>query len=133
MPYLFGCHSSDAQNGMAEHGRCCWMRGAVMGEIPQMITQEIFDKAVAYSADGRFEVGVMFEFIPHGKINSVPTNETPYCRYLPGNALALIQWNENTPEKVQEALDIVNDLADTIKAPGEPYGNYSLWLFVFYT
>ena len=113
------------QNGMAVHGRCCWMRGALLNDIPYMAKQEIFDKVMAASADGTYDVALALEFLPHGKINSVDPSETPYCRRLPGHALVLIQWNENTPEKTKKALDIVSEIGDMVKSPGEPYGNYS--------
>lgn len=101
------------------------MRGVILDDIPRMMTEDIFDKVLSYSEDGRFDTLMMFEFIPHGKINGVPAHETPYCRHLPGNALSLVQWNENTPENTAGGLDIVTKMADLIKVSGEAYGNYS--------
>lgn len=96
-----------------------------MDHVSKMLTQDIFDKVKAYSEDGEFDTALLFEFLPHGKINSFPSHDTPYCRHLPGNVLSLVQWNENTPENTEKGLDIVTEMAELVKVPGEAYGNYS--------
>ena len=76
-------------------------------------------------AKGRdMNVAMILEYLPHGKINSVPEDATPYRRNIPGNNLFLIQWEENSPEKQQLARRIAHDLAD-LMPEGEGYGNYS--------
>ncbi|KAJ3519754.1 hypothetical protein NM688_g9255 [Phlebia brevispora] len=122
MPYK---NMNTVLNGMAEHGRCCWMRGVLMDETSRMLTPEIFDKVISYSEDGKFDTALMFEFLPHGKINAISPHETPYCRHLPGNALSLVQWNENTPENAAKGLDLATKISSLVKVPGEAYGNYS--------
>ena len=80
------------------------MEGAATEEIPQMISRSVADRLFELTEDGRFNAFLMYEFLPHGKINAVPPDETPYCRRLPGNGLAAVQWLDNTPENAKDAL-----------------------------
>lgn len=75
--------------------------------------------------DKRFRGSLAFEFLPHGKINSIPADETPYRRNLPGNGIALVLWDENTSELEAEAKTVVDALSDMVKVPGMHYGNFS--------
>ena len=97
----------------------------LLDDISRMLTPAIFDDVLAVSADGKFEGVLVFEFVPHDKINGVSPDETPYCRRLPGNAVAMVQWDDPAPGPTKLALDLVESLATLLKVPGEAYGNYS--------
>ena len=109
---------------MAPHGRCRYMRGVLLDEPARMLTAEVLAGVVAPSAGGALETALVLEFIPHGAINAVPAAETPYCRRLPGNAVAMAQWDDPAPGPTAHARAVAEAVAGLIKVNGEAYGNY---------
>lgn len=100
-----------------------YMKGALLSEKPsQDLTREMFDRIIKFSQDD-LNVGLVLEYLPHGKINSVPDDATPYRRNLHGHAVFLIQWKEHSPEKQSLARDVSHNLAGLL-SDGQCYGNY---------
>ena len=123
--YKGSIDSQQAQNVFMPPEFNDYMKGTFLSDAPSKdLSREKFNQVIVF-CQGDMNVAMILEYLPHGKINSVDPSETPYCRRLPGHALVLIQWNENTPEKTKKALDIVCEIGDMVKSPGEPYGNYS--------
>jgi hypothetical protein len=77
-------------------------------------------------------MGIMAEYYPMAKINSIPGNATAHHRVPYPNVVNFIRWKENTPENLSWArsssrkiMDIITDgsgLSGDIEVEG--YGNY---------
>lgn len=92
----------------------------------EILTFHNFDKLMRYSEDyPGISTGIAVEYVPHAKINSVAADETPYRRDLPGNALVLVQWEENTPDFLAMGMKTATELGEMVKAHDMEYGNYS--------
>ena len=116
--------SQQAQNVFMPPEFNDYMKGTFLSDAPSKdLSREKFNRVIAF-CQGDMNVAMILEYLPHGKINSVPEDATPYRRNIPGNNLFLIQWEENSPEKQQLARRIAHDLAD-LMPEGEGYGNYS--------
>ena len=105
-----------------------YMTGAQIEGTPfKELTPQLFERVTELSTED-FGVNVIMELMPHGKINSVASDETPYRRNLKGNALMVVQWKENEPAYGQKAKDAIRELSALLKADGEAYGNYCMFL-----
>ena len=108
-----------------------YMTGAqIEGAPSKELTPQLFERVTELSTED-FGVNVIMELMPHGKINSVASDKTPYRRNLKGNALMLVQWKKNEPVYGQKAKDAIRELSALLKADGAVYGNYGMFL-VFY-
>ena len=101
------------------------MRGVLIDDATKIMTAETFDKLEESLKEGPFMCSLLLEYYRHDKINSVPANETPYRRNLPGNGIALVVWDDPKPELEVKAKDIVDRLSSLVKVPGMHYGNFS--------
>lgn len=101
------------------------MRGVLVDDALKVITLENFDKVMELLKGTPFRGQLAFEYLPHGKINSVAPHETPYRRNLPGNGIAVVMWDEHTPELEARARTLVEQLTAMVKVPGMHYGNFS--------
>lgn len=100
-----------------------YLKGVLLSDVPSKdLSRKVFDRVMGASKED-FNVAMILEYLPNDKINSIPEDATPYRRNLPGNALILVQWSENTPEKQAAARQTTHDLA-TLMPDGEGYGNY---------
>ena len=109
---------------MVEWGASYYFKGALLHEKPsEDVTEKKLQLLLELAEDPTYTITAMHEFLPHGKINSVSPDATPYRRDLRGNAVIAIQWKDNTPEKNLRAKEITHKLAE-LSAKGEPYGNY---------
>ncbi|KAH8091648.1 hypothetical protein BXZ70DRAFT_473549 [Cristinia sonorae] len=113
-------------NPMAEWGACYYFKGVLLSNTPagdlNITKHQRFLDITARMPD--HTVSIMHEYFPHAKINSLPADATPYRRDLPGNALIVIQWKENTPENAIKAKEAAHALAE-LAPEGEAYGNYT--------
>lgn len=101
-----------------------YMTGAQLSGSPSKeLTTAVFDR-IHQLSDDNFHVNLIMELMPHGKINSVSPDATPYRRNLKGNALILMQWKKDSPELAQRAKGVVRELTGLLQSEGEPYGNY---------
>lgn len=91
-----------------------------------IITLQNFDRIMDMAGpDSPLHCFLNLEYLPHGKINSVPADETPYRRNLPGNGVCFVFWDENTPGLEARAKGLVDELSSMVKVPGMHYGNFS--------
>lgn len=103
------------------------MRGILRSnDVFRCVNTGVFDAVAAASASGEYDVTVLFEYNPAGKVRNVDPKATPYRRDLPGNALALIS-NWKTAKETDEIRKLALDLCDQVKEPTTDlaYGNYS--------
>jgi len=123
IPYEQANHMLDA---IATPGLNYFMKGVFMSPTPSKDLNSIHMQRIAkYAASGLFKaVSLVLEYIPHEKINSVPSSSTPYPRDLRGNAVIVVQWENDTPEKTKAAREAAHDLAKMLPE-GEGYSNYS--------
>ena len=89
------------------------------------LNPKIYNEILKITSSPDHVVGVLLEYFPHGKINSIPADATPYRRDLTGNTLIITQWRDDTPEKNEAAKAITHGIAD-ILPKGEGYGNYGM-------
>ncbi|THH28544.1 hypothetical protein EUX98_g5642 [Antrodiella citrinella] len=113
-------------NPLAEWGFNYYFKGALLSEKP---SSDLNPKTYAHvlqliDSSPSHTAAVILEYMPHGKINSIPADTAPYRRDLTGNALVLVQWKDNTPEANQTAKQVIYAIADVFPK-GQPYGNYS--------
>ncbi|KAK7695635.1 hypothetical protein QCA50_000271 [Cerrena zonata] len=112
------------QNQVATPSLNYYMTGAQLSGIPSgELNSKLFERVTQLS-EKDFNVNFIIELIPHGKINGVAPDATPYRRNLKGNGLMLIQWKHDTPEYSQKAKDAVRELSSLLRSDGEGYGNY---------
>jgi len=113
------------QNHLTEYGLNYFMKGTLQSTSPSKDINPVhLSKVAALSKEHNFMVSLIVEYFPHGKINSVPADWTPYRRDLPGNALINIQWKDNSPELTQVAREVAHTLSEMMPE-GESYGNYA--------
>lgn len=119
--------NSISQNPLADWGLNYYFKGVLLGDMPSRdLNRKTFDRVLEIASSKDHLTAILLEFLPHGKINSVPANATPYRRDLPGNTLILCQWKNGTPEMNQKAKEMCHAIAE-ILPKGEGYGNYSEW------
>lgn len=102
------------------------MTGAQLSGIPSRELTPALLNPIQELTDENFRVNVIMELMPHGKINSVPSEATPYRHHLSGNALILIQWFKDSLEYGPKAKEVVRELTTVLKSSGESYGNYGM-------
>lgn len=113
------------QNAFAAHGANYFMKGTLLDKKPSLdMTQAMFDKVMSLGTPHVMDVAICFEYVSHKKVNSIPVDETPYRRNLPGNGIILVKWDDDAPEKYKYARDAAHALANMTPA-GEAYGNYA--------
>ncbi len=101
------------------------MKGALLSKSPlEDLTLTILTRVVQASSSGELTTFVGLEYFPHGKINSVPADATPYRRDLTGGVAIIVSWDDDTPEKSKRAAKEAREIASLIGPEGEGYGNY---------
>ncbi|KAI0074365.1 FAD binding domain-containing protein [Panus rudis PR-1116 ss-1] len=111
------------QNPLADPGFNYYMKGGLLSEIPSKDLRRTTFNEIMKLAKEDLTVTMIFERQPHQKINSVPADVTPFRRNLTGNALILIRWKDDSPEKSKAAQAAARHLA-TLLPKGQGYGNY---------
>lgn len=112
------------QNDFAEHGYNFFMKGTLLSKPSDDMTRSTFDKVMSFCKPGSLDVFMAFEYVSQAKVNSVPVDETPYRRDLPGNGVIFARWKDDVPGKYDEARDAAHALA-ALTPEGEAYGNYA--------
>lgn len=113
------------QNHLAEYGLNYFMKGTLQSITPSKdLNSTHLKKVAALSKEHNLAISLIVECFPHGIINSIPADWTPYGRNLAGNCLIIIQWKDNAPEINKVARDVAHTLSDMLPE-GEPYGNYA--------
>ncbi|TCD67188.1 hypothetical protein EIP91_000415 [Steccherinum ochraceum] len=112
-------------NDFCLHGANYFMKGTLLDKKPSLeMTQKMFDKVMELSEFGTMEASIIFEYISHAKVNSVPVEETPYNRNMPGNGIIIIRWTDDDPKLYKVARDRAHAIAD-LTPQGQVYGNYA--------
>ncbi|KAH8103627.1 FAD-binding domain-containing protein, partial [Cristinia sonorae] len=112
-------------NPQADWGANYYFKGVLLGAKPSDdLNPRIFSQIMEMSNCKDLSVAILLEFIPHGKINSVPASATPFRRDLRGNTLILVKWVNDSPGMNQKARDLANTIAQILPT-GEGYGNYA--------
>ncbi|PSR79946.1 hypothetical protein PHLCEN_2v6847 [Hermanssonia centrifuga] len=112
-------------NANAVPGRNYYMKGALLSKSPlEDLSLSILTRVVQASSSGELTTFVGLEYFPHGKINSVPADATPYRRDLTGGVAIIVSWDDDTPEKSKRAAKEAREIASLIGPEGEGYGNY---------
>ncbi|THH28994.1 hypothetical protein EUX98_g5195 [Antrodiella citrinella] len=115
------------QNGIALHGFNYFMKGTFLDKKPSLdMTRTAFNKVMELAQFGVIDVAMGFEYGSNERVNSVPADETPFRRDLPGNGVVLVKWNDDALEKAKYARDAAHALAALTPKLGfaEAYGNY---------
>ena len=102
----------------------------------------MLDKLVSL-ADSEIQIIVLLEYFPFKKIQSIPNGTCAFQRPKFNNAVALLTWENNTPENLVLARSIAREFASIIAIGQQEYlgqveqgyGNYgtlvSLLISVF--
>ncbi|EKM51784.1 uncharacterized protein PHACADRAFT_150472 [Phanerochaete carnosa HHB-10118-sp] len=110
-------------------GKCHWFRSVLVDHATKVLTRETFDVVMELSNPEKplNHASLTFEYMPQAKINGVPSDETAYSRNRPGlgNGLAHVIWDEDKPELLEEAKQIVQQMTVLLKTSGPQYGNYT--------
>lgn len=80
---------------------------------------QLLQKTGELETGGLYSSYVLFEYFPLTKINSVPPSATAARRDLLPNALVVLKWSGDFPDKSDEANAIVEDLVGILKG-GKP-------------
>ena len=114
-----------------KHGQNVYMRGVSQSGSPSKdFSQAAVDYVTKFTETGEFRVGLLFEYYPLAKVNSVPSDATAFPRPISGNILTMVFWDELSDEKAKRAREAVHELGKIItgKADAEDsYGNYSAY------
>ncbi|KAF5385042.1 hypothetical protein D9615_000874 [Tricholomella constricta] len=120
------------QNGFAYPGQGAYMKGSAHRKpvVPAITKahQRIVD---VFKASG-LKANLIFEYLPLSNITSIPADAAAFRRDPTAKVLALIQWQENTPENTalarataSEVLNIVTSAEPDLGAPEKlGYSNY---------
>ncbi|EAU84241.1 FAD binding domain-containing protein [Coprinopsis cinerea okayama7 len=116
------------------HGKCYYFKGVAQSEPDYPSTLQILNRGAELAKSGEFTPGILYEYFPRSKINSVPFDSTPFRRMASGNILVMVLW-EDSPEKTARAREVVNDMIDNMIMPRQTlvpeedkagYTNYDL-------
>lgn len=100
---------------------------------PRNHSQRVLVSHRTHGGPSRISISVMVEYIPVGKIKSVPGDATAYRLVPYPNVVNIIRWKDNTPEDVKWAqmsphkvMGIISDgNMELSKGPKvDRYGNY---------
>lgn len=118
---------------MVDWGDCYYLKGSLLSAKPSDdINPKKFQQLIEIiSGEPDYTVLIQHEFFPHKKINSIPTDATPYRRDLTGHALIVLKWKENSPEKNAKARELTHAISDMMPK-GEGYGNYGAFSFLLH-
>ncbi|TEB33206.1 FAD-binding domain-containing protein, partial [Coprinellus micaceus] len=91
-------------------GNCYSVKAIVQESVDYPSTMQLLQKTGELEAGGLYSSYVLFEYFPLTKINSVPPSATAARRDLLPNALVVLKWSGDSPDKSDEANAIVENL-----------------------
>lgn len=97
-------------------------------EFPRTLLPTVFQRVTELSAPEKYNVVLLFEHMPLGKVNSVPDDATAYRRNLTSNVLAVVYAQEESEEVFKYSRDACHEICGLITgkaADNLGYGNYS--------
>ncbi|TDL29770.1 FAD-binding domain-containing protein [Rickenella mellea] len=105
------------QNTFATPGRNAYMRGVVWRE-PRIDTFAAeLEKVTEFSADGTYQVTVLFEYFQLAKVNSRGPDATAFRSRGPQlNVLCVAYWVNDTPEKSAKGRAIAHELNNIVES-----------------
>ncbi|KAL4241231.1 oxygen-dependent FAD-linked oxidoreductase family protein [Abortiporus biennis] len=111
---------------IATPGKNYYMKGGVLSPTPSLdFNMTKMNRVTEFFKAGHHNyVTFIHEYIPLQKIKSVSSSATPYPRECNGNAVIVIQWDNDTPEKTAAAREFSHELIKMLPE-GEGYSNYS--------
>ena len=104
-----------------------WIHGFTGKSSLELLTLPSFDALMALSSNSPFRIISSVDYIPLGKVNSTPVDDTAYRRSPDGCRLGgvYVLWNDPAPgleEKAKTAAEKVSQIAGV---PGMAFGNFS--------
>jgi hypothetical protein len=74
------------------------VKGTYFDQLNPDAMSELFETTCGRCSDDA-DVAMLFEFLPLGKINSVPNGTAAFYRRPFNNMGGVVYWNDDTPEK----------------------------------
>jgi hypothetical protein len=90
------------------------MKGTYFDQLNPDAMGEIFEATCGRCSDDA-DVAMLFEFLPLGKINSVPNGTAAFYRRPFNNMGGLIYWTEDSPEKTAFARETCHLLTKLLR------------------
>jgi hypothetical protein len=122
---------------MAPHGRGVYQKGVghKYFHYPSIAKahQKLHD---LIKTTGKYQGGILYEYFPRHKVNSVSRNATAFRRELVPNALVILTWDHKAGDCSEEARQLANELANIVLGvqsditPSEAlgYSNYGQYI-----
>ncbi|KAF8165078.1 FAD binding domain-containing protein [Crassisporium funariophilum] len=99
------------QNPMAGHGRGVYMKGFAHKKPHYPSIASAHQKFVAIAKSHSFQGGLLYEYFPLAKVNSVATNATAFRREVAPNVVVLLNWDPKIQDLSEEARKNAYELA----------------------
>jgi hypothetical protein len=90
------------------------MKSTYFNQLNPDAMGKIFETTHGRCSDG-IDVAAIFEFLPLGKINSMPNGTAAFYRRPFCNMVAAFYWNDDTPEKAAFARETSRLLAKLVR------------------
>ncbi|KAI0356536.1 FAD-binding domain-containing protein [Trametes cingulata] len=117
------------QNHITAPGQNVYMKGAFAPKkFPRALMPKVFRRVAELSEPEGYFVGILMEYFPLHKANSVPDDATAYRRALPPNVLCAIYAKKDGEEALNYARDAARELIGLFADRPDDnmgYGNYS--------
>ncbi|KAI0370173.1 FAD-binding domain-containing protein [Pilatotrama ljubarskyi] len=131
IPYeeLNAMQARKSPNHITGPGQNVYMKGAFAPQkFPRTLLPKVFQRVIELSAPEDYFIGILMEYFPLHKANSVPNDATAYRRALPPNVLCAIYAKKDGEEGMNYARDAARELIGMFaERPDDNmgYGNYS--------
>ena len=127
-------HQLSSQNAFSGHGRGRFMKG-VSPRTPHYTSMAQAQSLVAEISKNPtpegFAISFIFEYIPSGKVTSVPRSATAFRRELGPNVVIVVVWTNDDKDSVDKARGYANAIAGILVSTNQEdneksvgYANY---------
>jgi hypothetical protein len=116
-----------------------YLKGTALIKARYEPTQQCFTRLLELSEGPEFDIFIGFEYLPLTKVMQAGPDATAYVRRGYPNVINIIRWKDNTPENLEIARTIGQELIGIIAksnigagaAVNLGYGNYGMGMYPF--
>ena len=104
-----------------------WIHGFPAKPARDGLTLGVFDSTMKLSKDSPFQVISSVDYIPRGRLDSIPSADTACPRDTAGFRVGgiYIVWDDPKPKLETEAKNIAEKISRIAGASGVSFGNFS--------